>query len=102
MIINEKDGFKICPQIIENIICQSEYVDSCIVVKYDDPELGVVPKAYIVPAKNCLIEYLLIDAKRLCSENLSVRQIPKKYEIIENLPYTAMGKPDYKKLELKK
>ena len=102
MIINEKDGFKICPQIIENVICQSEYIDSCIVVKHNDPELGIVPKAYIVPAKNCLIEYSLLDAKRLCSENLSVRQIPREYEIIEQLPYTAMGKPDYKKLELKK
>ena len=100
MIINEKDGFKICPQIIENVICQSECIDSCIVVKYNDPKLGIVPKAFIVPAKNCLIEDALSDAKRLCVEKLSVRQIPQGYEVIEKVPYTAMGKPDYKKLEL--
>lgn len=99
MIINEKDGFKICPQIIEDVICQSEYIDSCIVVKYNSSKLGIVPKAFIVPAKKCLIEDTLADAKRLCIEKLSVRQIPQEYEIIEKIPYTTMGKPDYKKLE---
>lgn len=100
MIINEKDGFKIRPQIIEEVICNSEYVDSCLVVKYNHPKLGIVPKAFIVPKENCSSETVINDAKRLCKEKLSVRQVPPVYEAIDKMPYTAMGKPDHKKLEL--
>lgn len=102
MIINEKDGFKIRPQIIEDVICNSEYIDSCLVVKYDHPKLGIVPKAFIVPKENCSVEDAINDAKRLCKEKLSIRQVPCEYEAIDKMPYTAMGKPDHKKLELKK
>lgn len=101
MIINEKDGFKIRPQIIEDVICSSKYIDSCLVVKYNHSKLGTVPKAFIVPKENCTIDEALDDVKRLCKEKLSVRQIPVEFEVIDKMPYTPMGKPDHKKLELK-
>jgi len=99
MIIKGIDGFKIYPQKIEDVITTSKYVDACVVVGCDGPN-GIYPKAFIVLNK----EYenspnALEEIKRLCLEKLSVRAIPDEFEFIDKLPYTAMGKIDYKKLE---
>lgn len=99
MIIKGIDGFKIYPQKIEDVITTSKYVDACVVVGCDGPN-GIYPKAFVVLNK----EYenspnALEEIKKLCLEKLSVRAIPDEFEFIDKLPYTAMGKIDYKKLE---
>lgn len=102
MIIKEMDGFKIFPQQIEEKICISKYVDSCVVVGYRDSQKGIVPKAYIVPSTIEIPEEIVLeDVKKICSSTLSIRAIPEDFEIIEKLPYTNMGKVDYKFLENK-
>lgn len=99
MITKGIDGFKIYPQKIEDVITSSKYVDSCVVVGISGPS-GIYPKAFIVLKK----EYenskeALVEIKRICLEKLSVRAIPEEFEFIDKLPYTAMGKIDYRKLE---
>ena len=103
MIIRGIDGFKIFPQKIEEVITSSEYVDSCVVVGVNGNN-GIYPKAFIVLKENIdnNQEKVLNDIKEICLKNLSIRAIPDEFEIIEELPYTKMGKPDYKKLERKK
>ena len=101
MIIKGIDGFKLFPQKIEDVITLSEKVNSCVVVGCNG-ENGIFPKAFIVLKENINTnEYntVLNEIKKLCKEKLSVRAIPDEFEFIEKLPYTPMGKIDYKKLE---
>lgn len=101
MIIKGADGFKIFPQKIEEVIVCSKYVDACTVVGFNTYEHGVVPKAYIVLRKEYINdkEAALKDIKDLCSAKLSVRAIPDIFEVIDHMPYTSMGKVDFKLLE---
>lgn len=100
MIIKGEDGFKIFPQKIEEVISSSEYVDSCVVVGCNGIS-GVYPKAFIVLKDKYILENqnALNDIKNLCKSKLSIRAIPEEFEFIEKLPYTSMGKIDYKFLE---
>ena len=99
MIIKGIDGFKIYPQKVEDVISSSKCVDASVVVGCEGPN-GIYPKAFVVLKR----EYennkeALEEIKRICLEKLSVRAVPDEFEFVEKLPYTAMGKIDYRKLE---
>lgn len=101
MIIKGIDGFKLFPQKIEDVITTSKNVSACVVVGCKGAN-GIFPKAFIVPTKEIKPnEYnnILNEIKEICKEKLSIRAIPDEFEFIEKLPYTQMGKIDYKKLE---
>lgn len=101
MIIKGVDGFKIFPQKIEDVITLSERVNACVVVGCEGAN-GIFPKAFIVLKEDVKYsEYsdVLDEIKQICKDKLSVRAIPDEFEFIERLPYTAMGKVDYKFLE---
>ena len=100
MIIKGIDGFKMFPQKIEDVISSSEFIEECVVVGKNTHELGVVAKAWIVlkdDYKNS--NDFISDIVEKCKEKLSERQIPNLVEVIDEIPYTPLGKPDYKKLE---
>ena len=95
------DGFKIYPLSIENVIMQSNYVDSCAVIAYEEENLGIMPVAYISlkdkykeNAYDCLNEII-----ELCKEKLAERAVPNKFEIIDNIPISENGKINITKLE---
>lgn len=95
------DGFKIYPSSIENVIMQSNYVDSCAVIAYEEENLGIMPVAYISlkdkykeNAYDCLNEII-----ELCKEKLAERAVPNKFEIIDNIPISENGKINITKLE---
>jgi len=100
MIIKGIDGFKIFPQKIEEVIASSIYVDACCVVGYNG-KYGIYPKACVVLKQEYLDkrDEALVDIKNICSSKLSVRAIPDEFEFIDKLPYTSLGKVDYKSLE---
>ena len=102
MIIKGIDGFKMFPQKIEDVIGSSEYVDECVVVGKNTHEKGVVAKAWVVLKNKEDFNLALEDIKEKCQDKLSERQIPELIEIIEKIPYTPLGKPDYKSLETRK
>ena len=100
MIIKGIDGFKIFPQKIEDVISSCPMVESCIVVGYNTHDKGIVAKAYIVlKDRNISQKDVIKEVKELCQSKLSERAIPDLFEFIYELPYTPMGKIDYKKLE---
>jgi len=101
MIIKGIDGFKMFPQRIEDVIGTSPYVHECVVVGKNTHEKGMVAKAWIAledEYKNNFEEARL-DILAKCHEKLSERQIPDLWEFIPEIPYTMLGKPDYKRLE---
>lgn len=101
MIVKGIDGFKIFPQKIEEVIALSKYVDTCMVVGYNDTLSGIIPRAYIVlkeEYKN-IEEEAIKDIKNICLNKLSIRAIPDEFTILDSMPYTKMGKVDFKLLE---
>ena len=103
MIIKGIDGFKMFPQKIENVIGSSRCVRECVVVGKNTHEKGMVAKAWISLEDQYKekISEAYGDILFKCSETLSERQIPDLFEIIDEIPYTMLGKPDYKSLETK-
>lgn len=99
MIIKGIDGFKIFPQKIEEVISQCSYIKDCVVVGATGPN-GIYPKAYITLKDNYDKKINIInEVKKICQQKLTERAIPDEFEIITEVPYTAMGKIDFKKLE---
>ena len=101
MIIKGIDGFKMFPQKIEDVIGSSKYVHECVVVGCNTHEKGIVAKAWIMLEEEYkdLLNEACHDIYEKCVEKLSERQIPDLAEFIDEIPYTPLGKPDYKKLE---
>lgn len=87
---------------IEQAIFNSGIVeDVCTVgIRKDDSGEGAIPVAFIVlkegvEQNNDTIEYL----KSCCLKDLAERNIAYAYVFVDKLPYTLMGKVDYRKLE---
>ncbi len=102
-LIIRHDGFKIFPSLIENAITTNEAVDSCCVVGIDDrkhkqgklPVVFVTLKEAFKNQESVIKETLVV----LCEEKLPEYAQPVKYEILDDLPLTPIGKVDYQELE---
>lgn len=94
-IIKNK-GLIIYPQEIENIIMGHPAVIKVAVVGKKDEAIGEIPVAFIaLKEKVADIEKQL---KELCGRNLAPYKIPRKFIVMDDLPMTALGKIDKKKL----
>lgn len=94
LIINK--GFNIYPQEIENVLMMHSAVFKAAVVGFADPDVGEIAIGFVAckePAPG--IEKQL---KTLCAENLAPYKIPKTFIVLTDLPMTALGKIDKKKL----
>ena len=98
MIISS--GYNVYPTQVEKVIEDIPCVLKCTVVAMPHPYKKEVPKAYVVLKKDCIAdENLLQKIKAHCEKNLSRHSVPYKYEIVEELPKTAYGKVDIRKLQ---
>lgn len=99
-IIIRYDGIKIYPVEVENVIMQIPEVRKCIVVgKKDRRHLqGSFPVAYIIidsSDKDTLIQ----KAKDYSIDHIIDYAVPEQFFVIEDIPFTANGKIDYRLLE---
>lgn len=102
-MIVRADGFKVYPNVIEEVILQCSDVSECKVVGYRDSQesQGELPKAYIklkTPSNHP--EQIITTIKTLCEKELAEYSQPHCYEIVESFPMTPIGKIDT--LELKR
>ncbi len=89
-------GFNIYPAEIENVLLLHPAVFKAAVVGHDDDTSGQIPVAFVaVKSKNTNLEASL---RELCSNNLAVYKIPRKFVCLEDLPTNATGKVDKKQL----
>ena len=103
-MITRFDGHKVFPITIESFISEDERVHSCSVIGVDDRERtqGQYPMAVIelnagIPAyQRNAISKEIFDK---CNEMLEQRGRPVAVVCIDEVPLTAMGKNDYRKLE---
>jgi long-chain acyl-CoA synthetase len=102
MIIRH-DGFKIFPNLVEDVILLHPLVENCKVVGIDDSTYsqGKLPKAHIVLKKveNIDEDIVIEEIKKICLDKLPEYSQPVDYKIRNSLPLTSIGKIDYIKLE---
>lgn len=103
-MITRHDGFKVYPSVIEKVISAHKAIDSCKVVGVPDNihQQGEFPMAYITikaEYKN-EVSAVLKEIKEMCKNCLPEYYIEGiKYENIEKMPLTPIGKIDYRKLQ---
>lgn len=96
-----RNGNKIFPTNVENLILQNNNISNCVIVGVDDPIERKVPIIHIVLSENCtksldeIIEYI----KQIICQNLPIFNVPKKYVFRDELPLTSINKVDFKALE---
>ena len=103
-MITRFDGHKVFPITIESFIAKHELVHGCSVIGVNDRERmqGQYPMAVIelnsgVDASRR--EEICAEIYRLCHEQLEERGRPVAVVCVDEIPLTAMGKNDYRKLE---
>ncbi len=86
-----RSGHNIDPELIEEPLLTHTDVASAIAIGLPDPYAGELPMAYVVlkPGSNCNAEDLLAYSQQHISERAA---IPKRIEIIDAMPLTAVGK----------
>ena len=99
------DGHTVHPSPIENVIMEHEAVRICAVVGLPMGETtsGSIPSAFVVlregfDAPGQELE-VLADIDRLCLKKLPERDRAIAYRAVKEVPYTVMGKIDFRALE---
>jgi len=105
-MISRYDGYKIYPNALENAVTSSSYVEDAMVSEYyDESNFGAMPLIYVVLSKESKgidikdIIKNIIDNYILSNNNMSFRDIPTKWKVVDELPYTTALKKDYKKIK---
>ena len=95
------DGFKVFPSAIEKAIISHNGVEKCCVVRYKDSEhsQGDLPAAFVVKKNNIDNEELTRELCLICNKELPEYAQPMKWKYIDSIPYTPIGKVDYRALE---
>ena len=102
-IIIRPDGHNVWPSQIENILLKHSEVQSCAVVGLPNPgsKNGKIPTAFVVKKHDSIMdEKTLEDELRYLSHSkLPERDCAMEYQFCDALPYTSVGKVDYRALE---
>ena len=105
-MISRYDGYKIYPNALENAVTSSSYVEDAMISEYyDESNFGAMPLIYVVlskESKGIVIKDIIkniIDNYILSNNNMSFRDIPTKWKVVDELPYTTALKKDYKKIK---
>lgn len=95
-------GFKIPPKEIEDIVCKSPHVQKAKAVGYPDDSYsqGELACVFVVLSDECLMPWEQVEPelRALCAEELPEYKQPVRYELIDALPLTPIGKVDVKAL----
>lgn len=92
---------KIFPDQIEKVIMKHPAVFQCCVVSDPHPKYKFVTKAHIVLNKEFAEKETIVqnEIEQLCRDNLPEYSVPFSYCFKQELPLTAVGKVDWRKLE---
>jgi acyl-CoA dehydrogenase len=94
------NGFNVYPSQIENAISQHPAVVECMVVSVPDTRSGEAAKAFIRLRDDQQTLPTIQELKEFLTHRLSRIELPKHIEFVtEELPKTAVGKPDWKRVQ---
>ncbi len=94
-------GQTIYPNSIEDVIMKSNYVDSVAVVPMNHPDYVNVPVACITikdEYRECS-GAIKENLQELCQRFLPEYSLPYEYQVLDEMPYTKVGKIDFVSLE---
>ncbi len=99
-MITRFDGHKVFPINIESLVCQHPNVRNCCAVAIRDREhvQGHVPLV-LVELNECNRDSVCKEIFDICNVQLEERGKPVGIVSIDNIPFTGMGKNDYRALE---
>ncbi len=101
MIIS--NGYNIYPLELEGIISKCKYVEACTVVAVPHKIKNQTPKAVIVLKEGIEDTFeIRNEIKSYCFKNIARYAVPSEYEFRKSIPQTAIGKVDYKSLQVTK
>ena len=83
-------GFKVFPNEVEEVLLLHKAVRETVVVGVKDEFSQETVKAFIVKKENSLTEE---ELKNHCRQWMAPYKVPKKFEFINEIPKTAVGKP---------
>jgi acyl-coenzyme A synthetase/AMP-(fatty) acid ligase len=89
-------GLKVYPLQVEIILMSHERIKEAAVIGVEDRLRGVVPKAYVVPKEGFNPDPE--DIKRFCRGKMADYMVPRKIQVIEELPKIGSGKINKKAL----
>jgi fatty-acyl-CoA synthase len=89
-------GENVYPIELENILVQHQEIRQAAVIGINDEEFGQRLKAFIVPSVDSALNKE--DVLLWLSTRAARYQMPKQIEFLEDIPHTALGKPDKKML----
>jgi len=102
-LIIRHDGFKVFPSAIENVISQHPDIAVSCAVPTKDPDhrQGDLPFVYMQMKGEIQKsrDQIITEVAKLCGHDLAEYAVPLGYEFVDHMPYTAIGKIDYRKLE---
>ncbi|MDR0531044.1 MAG: acyl--CoA ligase [Oscillospiraceae bacterium] len=100
------DGHTVHPSPVENAIIRHPAVTNCAVagVPQFEGKAGVIPTAFVqlLPGKaetEAEKRHVLKEIDKLCLQVLPERDRAIAYRVVDDLPYTPMGKVDFRELE---
>ena len=89
----KSSGFRISPTEVEDVICKLPNVSQAAVVGVPDLVLGQHLVAFVVRVEGSQVE--MQDVIGQCAGELPRYMLPKRVEIVDDLPATATGKVNY-------
>lgn len=96
-------GHNIWPSQIEMVVMDHCEVDNCVVVAGEDPNIehNHIPVAFIVLKDASTIDknHFTREIDDFCRQRLPERDLAQRYEFIDAIPLTAVGKVDFRELE---
>ena len=90
-------GLKIAPTEVETIVLKFPGISECVVFGVEDKMTGMAPKMHIVPDRK--VEIDLKALREFLATQLEAYKIPKKIEIVDEIPKTSNGKVNRKVLK---
>lgn len=91
--------YRVYPMQIEAALSRHPAVRNCSVVGKKDSRKGYLPIAFLVVDPEEDRETVITQLKDLCKELLPENAFPYEYRFVEELPFTSIGKVDYRVLE---
>ena len=89
-------GFNVYPKAIEDVLTSETAVAMAAVFGVPDDKWGEAVKALVVPRAGCTVD--LEKLSDLVRQRKGPLHVPKSFEIVDELPLTAVGKIDKKAL----
>jgi acyl-CoA synthetase (AMP-forming)/AMP-acid ligase II len=89
----KSSGFRISPTEVEEVLFQTGKVSGAAVIGLPDDVLGQSIKALVVPRDGDTLDVDTLLAA--CADKLPRYMVPKKIEVLSQLPKTSSGKVDY-------